>query len=400
MKHAGLISMGGYLPAKPLPDALVPGLVEFLRHGTLLPPEYIATIKESGVLPGTIETNYDGWESQPWFEAWLDNLPEKKSADPFQGTTERRRVPLDPDSLRQSIVPHPMLSSDAEVLAGALAMINGGINQDEIDLLLVHSQVPDLSLPTNVSLVQHKLGLKNAGAYAIDTCCSSFVTMMEVAAGMVKAGIKEKVLIISSYLDSHVIDRSEYYSVYTGDSAVAGVVAETGDGTGYIASHASSHGDRHDAIIFDRRPPGLLRTTNSSPDYTQEFTTFHNFTAIKEIANHTQEDMVFVVSEALQKAGLSIEQIAALVTHQPVGWAGNAWREALGVPEEKFYQSFERYGNIATCAAGVNLLEAVETGMLEPGEIALVASSGAGENHIAVLERVSVQLIQNNCSEG
>lgn len=397
MKHAGLISMGGYLPAKPLPEKLVPHLVEFLGQGTLLPPEYIESIQESGVLPGTVETNYDGWESQPWFEAWLENLPEKKQADPFQGTTERRRVPLDPESVRQSIVPHPMLSSDAEVLAGALAIVNGGVNKDEIDLLLVHSQVPDLSLPSNVSLVQYKLGLKNAGAYALDTCCSSFVTMMEVAAGMVKSGIKKKVLIISSYLDSHVIDRSDYFSVYTGDAAVAGVVAEVDAGTGYLASHSSSHGDRHDAIIFDRRPPGLLRTTTSSPDYAQEFTTFYNFEAIKEITVHTQEDMVFVVSQALHKAGLNIEQIAVLVTHQPVGWAGNAWREALGVPVEKFYQSFEKYGNIATCAAGVNLLEAVETGMLEPGDIALVSSSGAGENHIAMLERVSAQLIQNNC---
>lgn len=78
-------------------------------------------------------------------------------------------MPLDPASLRESIVPHPMLPSDAEMIAGALAIVNSGIAKDEIDLVLAHSQVPDLPLPPNVSLIQHKLQLKNAGAYGVDS---------------------------------------------------------------------------------------------------------------------------------------------------------------------------------------------------------------------------------------
>jgi len=120
----------------------------------------------------------------------------------------------------------------------------------------------------------------------------------------------------------------------------------------------------------------------------------------KEIAKNAQQDMKEVVTLALEKTGLDMDAVDFLVTHQPVAWAGNAWREALGVPSEKFYESFERYGNIATCSAGVNLLEAVEGGRLQAGDRVLVASSGAGENHIAVLERLTPTLIANNGIEG
>jgi hypothetical protein len=133
---AGMVSMGGYLPAKEIKDKGRGELVEYLARETLLPREYIDQIEESGHLPGTIETNYDGWENQPWFERWLAKLPANKRHNPFQGTKERRRVPLDPSSLRVSIIPHPMLPSDAETIAGALALFNGHLDRDQIDLVL------------------------------------------------------------------------------------------------------------------------------------------------------------------------------------------------------------------------------------------------------------------------
>lgn len=391
--NTGLISMAAYLPANKLEDKMAKALPDFLRNQTLLPEEYIKSIEETGCLPGSVETNYDGWESQPWFDAWLKSLAPKKQADPFQGTSERRRVPNDPVSVRESIYPHPMLPSDAEVIAASMAILRSGMNPDDIDLVLAHSQVPDRPLPQNVSLVQHKLGLKNAGAYSVDTCCSSFVSMIEVAVGMVKSGIKKNVLIVSSYLDSHVNDKSTHFSVDTGDGAAAGIVSASD--MGYLSSHSSSHGDRHDGIVFESRLPLLYKGLHTSPDRRQLVTTFLNRDACKEIAINAEKDMVFVVSQALDKANMATDNVDFFVTHQPVAWAGEAWRKAVGIPEEKFYESFKKYGNIATAAAATNFTEALEKGLIKSGDNVLIASSGAGENHIAVLHQISSSLIEN-----
>jgi len=395
-KTAGLIGMGGYLPAKEVPKNRCRELVQFLRKETLLYPEYIDVIEASGRLPGRVETNYDGWESQPWFDAWLENLPPKKRDNPFAGAQERRRVPMDPVSVKRSIRPHPMLSSDAETLAGALALFNSGVNKDEIDLVLVSSLVPDTHVPMNASLVQHKLGLKKAGAYNVDTCCSSFITMLEIAMTYVRAGVKKKVLVIGSALDSIISDKSNYYSVNTGDGAAAAIVAETSADSDYIASHSSSRGHRHKAIIFQARKPGLLIATSQGPTLEQEFVTFSNQEMCKEIASQAEADLLEVVNLTLEKAGLSVPDIDFLITHQPVAWTPHLWREAIGVPPARFYQSYEKYGNMAVASVPTNLLEAVELGLIKAGDRVMLASSGVGENHIALFQRIAPQFIKSN----
>lgn len=396
LKSAGLISMGGYLPAKEVPKKKRKQLVEYLRKESSLHPEYIDDIESTGCLPGRVETNYDGWESQPWFDAWVESMPERKRKDPFQGTKERRRFPLDPVSLRKSRYPHPMLSSDAEVLAGHLALFNGGFHKDEIDLVLVSSFSPDISLPLNASLVQDKMGLKNAGAYNIDTCCSSFITLAETAMTYVRCGIKKKVLIIASANQSSIRDDSFYFGVLLGDAACAAVVAETEEGYDYLGSHSTSHGDRHKGVILLNREPNLYIPYNLGPDYRQDFISFPDNKARKKIANEAGDDLVAVVSKALEMSGYTVADIDFFTTHQAVHWICDTWREAVGVPKSKFKETFKKYGNIANSSVPTNLLEGIEEGMVKPGDKVMLAAAGVGENHIAVFQRVPPVLIKNH----
>lgn len=396
LTEAGLIGMGGYLPAKPVPEGQVDDLVKFLRKETLLYHEYIDEIAEKKQLPGRIESNYDGWESQPWFDEWVAKLPPRKQANPFQGAVERRRVPMDPVSIKKSVHPHPMLSSDAETLAAGLAIYNTGIDKNEIDLVLCSSLVPDLHVPQNASLVQHKLGLKNAGAYNVDTCCSSFITMMEIAMTYVKMGLKKKVLIVGSSLDSIINDKSTYYSVYIGDGAVAGIVGEVENGYGYIASHSHSIGKRHKAIVFKEREPAILRTTSQGPDFKQEYVTFYDKDMQREIAHETQHDIKNIADKLFEKTKYTNKDIDFLVTHQPVPWTPESWRECLEVPKDRIHHTWDKYANIAVASSAANHLEAIEEGHMKEGDKTLIISSGVGENQIGLFHRISPQLIRSN----
>lgn len=396
MYNAGLISLGGYLPGKKLREKKqVDALTSFLKTQTHLHPDYITEMECTGALPGHIETNAEGWINQPWYEAWLSTLPEKKRAAPFQGAVERRRVPLDPNAFKESLHPHPMLSSDAETLAGAMAITQAQLEPSEIDLVLVSSLVPDRHVPLNASLVQYKLGLTHSSAYNIDTCCSSFITMLEVASHYVRLGLRKNVLIIASSLDSIINDKSTYYSVVTGDAAIAGIVSQTEPETGYLASHSTSCGERHQAIIFDKRKPQLLRHPTQGCDYQQDYVTFYDQELCKEIAIHAQEDLTHVVDKTLEKASFSREDLDFFITHQPVAWAPEIWREGIGIDEKKTHHTFEKYANIACCCAPVNLLEAIEEKKIKAGDHVMMASSGVGENHIALLAKISPTLLRN-----
>lgn len=396
MHAAGLIGLGGYIPGKPVSPERRAALVRFLRTRTPLPAEYIDPIEKDGVLPGTIETNFSGWESQPWFPAWLERLPEKKRKDPFSGTRERRRVPLDPYSVAHSLQPHPMLCSDAETIAGALAIVGTATDPDEIDLVMNTTMIPDRPVPLNACLVQHKLSLKNAGAYNVDSCCSSFITMCEVAAGLIRSGIKQKILLVASYLGSCVIDRSEYYSPCAGDAVMAAIMTRVEPGYGYLASHSTSHGNLHAAIVHVRRKPFLHVESNFGPSCEKEYVTFNDQALCREVAEKSQEYTSEVALAALKKAGHAPKDVRLLVTHQPIKWAPHAWREAIGTSQESIFETYERYGNIACASVPTNLLEALEAKRLQPGELLLMASPGAGENHIAALERATPELIKNS----
>lgn len=396
MHKAGLISLGGYLPGKKVKSQqFAKKLINFLKTNTHLPINYIEQLEKTNVLPGYIETNRSGWIDQPWYETWLKSLPKKKQQDPFQGTKERRRVPLDPYSLKHSIHPHPMLSSDAETLAGAMAITKANLEASDIDLLLVSSLVPDKHVPLNASLVQHKLGLKNASAYNIDTCCSSFITMLEIASQYISTGLRKNVLIVASSLDSIINDKSTYHSVITGDAAVAGIVSKVEPESGYISSHSTSAGSRHSAIIFERRKPELIRYPIQGFDYEQDYVTFSDMQQCKEIAVHAQEDITKVVDHSLEKASMTREDIDFFITHQPVAWASKIWREGVGIKKEKSHETFEKYGNIACCCAPINLLEAIEEKKIQKGDKVMMASSGVGENHIALFAKISSELIKN-----
>lgn len=392
MKKATIISIGGYLPAKKLSKGKAKALAEFLKEDILVPEEYIKEIEETFTLPGKVETNHDGWESQPWYEAWLKRLPEKKQANPFQGAVERRRVPLDPRSLRESMYPHPMWSSDCETISAALAIVNSDISKEDIDLVLVHSQASDLHLPANASLIQHKLRLKNAHAVGMDSCCSSFVSMFEAAVAYITSGIYKNVLIVSSFIDSHVLDRTTHFSVDTGDGSCAAIVS-MGE-KGYISSASRSDGFYYDAIIYKRRPPAMQIQTGCGPTYSGEKTTFLNLDACKDLAKGTGDFMKSIVNEMLKKANLTVKDIDFFVTHQPVSWAPGVWREAVGLPKNKTHNTFTKYANIATAAAPTNLLEAVEEGKIKEGDRVVIASSGAGENMISVMFEVDARLIK------
>lgn len=388
--------MGAYVPGGLVGEGERGRIVEFLQNNTTLSEAYVAPIA-SGRLPGRVETNAEGWIDQPWYQAWLERLPEKKREEPFGGAIERRRVPLDPESLRSAIRPHPMLSSDAETLAGGIALAKAGIDRLEIDQLLVNSLVPDRALPTNAPLVQYKLGLKNAASYYIDTCCASFVTMLEMAMTYVRAGMRKKVLIIASSLDSHINDKSTYYSPNTGDAAIAAVVGEVDEGFGFLGSASAADGSRHAAIVFKNRPPELSSRSTSGPSYAQEYVTFNDAKLVKAIAATAGEDLGRVIYRALDNAQLGVPQLDFMVTHQPVAWAADCWRQSVGVAPEKFHCSFERYGNVACASAGINLWEAISLGKIKAGDRVLCASSGAGEHWMAVVHRIPAELIGRVC---
>lgn len=316
----------------------------------------------SAVVPSQVRTN-DYWQDVRF------DLPPGKN--PFQGIEERR------------VFPENLLPSDVEAEVGRRALRNANLSPDEIDLVMVQSMVPDEILPENACLVQYKLGLKNAGAWTIDTCCSSFLTAIVTAANLIATGEYKKILIINSALCSRHADKGDYLSVVLGDAAGAIVMGVVADDRGYLASFCTSHGEYHQGFTVQFRQPRY----QDVPEMKERKLLTYNYDITKRIGRSSIEDMKFVLNKVLAKAQLRPEQINLFLSHQPCYWAHAAWRDSIGIKPENSYQTFSKYGNIGSATIPVNLFEAVNKGMLKDGDYLLMASAGAGKNEIAVVLR-------------
>lgn len=307
-----------------------------------------------------------------WDTIELGNLP-TNNRNPFEGIDERR------------VFPEDILPSDAEAEAGRLAILDAGISPEDIDLVMVQSMIQDEILPGNASLVQYKLGLKNAGAWNVDTCCSSFVTMVVNASNLIAMGEFRTVLIITSALNSQLSDFSDYLCINLGDGAGAIVMGEVPDHKGYMASFCNSQGEYHKAFtLMERMPYNQTRRSHYKPSPVRPVLTTDPV-LIKETGRNSVKNMEAVLRRAMSKADVCAEDIDMFLSHQPCYWAHDAWRDSIGLPDTKSYQTFRKYGNMASASIPVNLFEAKQKGLFRDGDTVMLASSGAGENHIAAV---------------
>jgi len=305
-----------------------------------------------------------------WSNIRFSDLKEGKN--PFEGIEERR------------VFPENMLPSDAEAKAGQQAMEMAGVSPEEIDLVMVQSMIQDEILPGNGCLVQYKLGLENAGAWTVDTCCSSFVTMVVTASNLIATGEFKKILIITSAFCSRLADYSDYQCCYLGDAAGAAVLGQVSEGHGYIASYCNSHGEYHKGFTLQTRQPKGYERRHFSPSLEKPLLTFDK-ELIRDVGRKSTVHMKQVLDRILEKSDIRPGNIDLFLSHQPCHWAHGAWRDSVGISPDNSYETFGKYGNIASATVPVNLFEAYEKGFLKEGSNLLMASSGAGENHIAAV---------------
>jgi len=307
-----------------------------------------------------------------WDDKEIANLP-KKDKDPFKGIEERR------------VFDDKMLPSDVETLAGKSAIEDASLSVDDIDLVLVHSMLQDEIVPSNASLVQHKLGLKNASAWGMDTCCSSFITMVASASNLIAMGEFKNILIISSVIHSKMVDYSDYLSTNTGDAVAAIIMGRVPDNRGYISYSATSDGYFHDAFTMkERLPYNVKESEKCDTDVARPYFTINPKKAINVGRNSTSE-MKEVLDAVLEKAKFTEKDIKLFLSHQPCHWAHGAWRDSIGIDAKNSYETYHKYGNVASATIPLNLYESKKLGLLKDGDNLLFASPGAGKNHAALI---------------
>ena len=286
-------------------------------------------------------------------------------------------------------------ASDLAVAAANKLFESGVCASEEIDFLVLVTQMPDYFMPTTACLVQNRLGLRTTcGAIDINLGCSGFIYGLAVAKSLVEAAVASTVLLITSDTYTKWInpkDRSTRTLFGDGAAAtlVSGVESES-DLIGPFVLGSDGRGVKDIVVPAGGfRRPVTPETSIPREDETGSWRSEENlFMNGGEVLAFTIRTVPPVIDELLRKSGLTLDDVELVIPHQANKFMLERLRAKLKVPSEKYWIDMKESGNTVSATIPIAIESARNQGRLKSGDRALVAGFGVGYSWGAAMIRI------------
>jgi 3-oxoacyl-[acyl-carrier-protein] synthase-3 len=249
--------------------------------------------------------------------------------------------------------------SDLAARAGEAALLDADLSAAEIDLLLVATLAADDVTPGAAPIVAHELGAVRAATMDLGAACTGAVAGLALASAWVQAGHGEHALVIGAEILSRFIDVEDRRTApLFGDGAGAMVVSAQADGL--VGPFVFGSDGAAAQMIRVGRDRGVFEMEGHE-------TFLH---AVRHLSGCTRE--------AVELAGLELEEIDLFVYHQANSRILASVAERLELPRERVFDCIASIGNTSAASVPLALSAAVRSGALKPGARVLLGAIGAG----------------------
>jgi 3-oxoacyl-[acyl-carrier-protein] synthase-3 len=265
-------------------------------------------------------------------------------------------------------------TSDLAFKAAERALLDAGVNANEIDLIIVATVTPDMTFPTVACLVQERLKAVKAAAFDITAVCSGFMYAMVAGITFIQTGVYKKVLVIGAEALSTIVDWTDRNTaILFGDGAGAAVLAETTPGYGILGVHLGADGAGGDLL---KVPAGGSR----SPASTDTVANRLHFVQMdgNEVFKFAVKVMGEAAKQALEDANLSANDVSYLVPHQANMRIILSAAKRIGISMDKVIVNVDKYGNTSAASIPIALDEAVKDGKIKHGDVIVMVGFGGG----------------------
>jgi 3-oxoacyl-[acyl-carrier-protein] synthase III len=262
--------------------------------------------------------------------------------------------------------------------AAQRAMEAAGVTAGDLDLIIVATITPDTFFPSTACHVQRNLGAVRAVAFDVSAACAGFLYAMQIARHFINSGNRKTALIIGADKLSGITNWTDRNTcVLFGDGAGAAILtgkaADDGDASGLLSTVMASDGRLTDILSV----PGGGSAIPITPDNAHLRLNTINMLG-KEVFKAAVKNTCEACEVAIERAGLTADDIALLIPHQANVRIVDAIRERLHLPPEKAFLNLHKYGNTSGAAIAIALDEAVRSGTVKKGDNILLVAFGAG----------------------
>jgi 3-oxoacyl-[acyl-carrier-protein] synthase III len=280
--------------------------------------------------------------------------------------------------------PSDEAASDLAVKACRSALEDARLTPADIDLLILGTDTPDFITPATSVVVQHKLGLTNAGTFDVGCACASFPTGLGIAAGLIATQKQiRRILVVGVYVMHKLADlATDPMSFYYGDGAGAVVVAAQ-DQPGFISSAYAADGSyakNWGIFAGGSAEPATVEAVQAGRAHVRFVEAFPS------IVN--REGWPKRVRDVAENGGFKVAEIDHIIFTQVRSKTIDQVMEDLGLPLARAHKIMDKWGYMGSACLPIAFHDARQQGKVRAGDLVVFVGSGVGYNQCAVAFRL------------
>ncbi len=332
-------------------------------------------------------------------------------------------------------------SCDLGERAAQAALKKAGVAADDIDLLVCATITPDAIIPSEACLLKVRLGLSNAVAFDLNAACTGCIYGLVVASNMIEVSqrsvataqergclpscnVMRRALVVGVDRLSRITDWTDRSTcVLFGDGAGAVVLEWDDDAPGILSSFLENIDDDTLSLacahLYDMEnfPFGEDQMTHTgrtesqvskvadkydkrfkeAQEVGQDTTLIKNETLFeypfmsmqgKHIFKDATYAMVKAINAVVERAGVSLDDVACIVSHQANERILRYAAKKIGKPIDLFQISIAHVGNTSASSVLMAFDDAYEAGRIKSGDKVILIGFGGGLTAGALLVEV------------
>ncbi|WP_030800349.1 3-oxoacyl-ACP synthase III family protein [Streptomyces sp. NRRL S-337] len=241
-----------------------------------------------------------------------------------------------------------------------------------VDVLLVHSQLPDVPFVGAGTEVARRLGL--APEWLVDVSnagCASFIHMLRLARQILAGTDATSALICNAQTAA-----GQLFTQSRVRNLAQAAIPGDGCGVGYVTTSAAAPILRVETRHIGRYAGDMTMVRDDDRKYWQpgEAQLRIGFTdaGVAKVLERGNRLVPEVVTDLCRRIGKETADIDVLVTNQPNQTFLRNWRDALNLSPERHPDTFHRYGNLFGAAIPITLDHAIRSGQVHDGALVVL----------------------------
>lgn len=260
--------------------------------------------------------------------------------------------------------------------AALVALERANVTAAEVDLIVLSTDTPEFLSPSTSSIIQDRIGAKNAGTFDINTACAGFVTALDIGSKYIRSDEQyNTILVIGGYAMSKHLNKEDKKTVTLFADGAGAVVlkAEENSNRGFLTSKLITEGQYNEWMGIYGGGTRQPITASALANHDHQLKFVKRFP--KELNPKIWTEMANLMAERIDEKLDNVHHF--FITQININSIFETM-DLLQQPREKAHTIMHNYGYTGSACIPMAMNDAFEKGKIKAGDLVFFIGSGGG----------------------